>query len=47
MNFSLINEWGIRENNIRGHSFFWSGTCEFANIKIIGKSKQTSVRKNL
>jgi len=37
MNFSLINGCGTHENNIRGHSFFWSGS-EFTNI-IIGTKK--------
>ena len=47
MSFSLISGCGTRENSIRGHSFFWSGACEFANIIIVAKkSKQTSVRKN-
>ena len=47
MNFSLIiNECGICENNIRGHSFFWIGSYEFTNNTILAKkSKQTSVRE--
>jgi len=42
MNFSLIDGCSGCENNIRGHSFFWSGACEFTkyynfNFKIITK----------
>ena len=37
MNLSLINRYGTSENNIHGHSFFWSGTCEFTNIIIVTK----------
>ena len=37
MNFSLINGCGTRKNIIRGHSFFWSGACEFTNIIIVTK----------
>ena len=29
MSFSLINGCSTLENNIRGHPFVWSGTCEF------------------
>jgi len=48
MNFSLIDGCGKSENEICGHSFFWSGVCEFTNIIIVTKkSKQTSVSKNL
>jgi len=42
MNFLLINGYGTHENKICGHSFFWSGPCEFTNIIIFTKkSKQT------
>ena len=48
MNFSLINGCGTCENNIRGHSFFRSGACEFTNIIIdTKKNKRTNVRKFL
>ena len=49
MNFSLINGCGNIENNIHGHSFVWSSTCEFTkfNVSILQKSKQTSVRKKI
>ena len=38
----LSNGCGTCKNNIRGHSFFWSGTREFTNIIIVLKkiSKQ-------
>ena len=39
MNFSLINKCGNRENNIHGHSFFWSGAYEFTYIIIIVTKK--------
>ena len=32
-----VNGCGTSENNIRGHYFFWSGTCEFTNIIIVTK----------
>ena len=39
MNFLLINGCGTREYNIRGHSFFWSGACEFTNIISVTTNK--------
>jgi len=51
MNFSLIDGCGTHKNNVRGHSFFLSGTYEFTNIIIVAKKvkkkKKTSIRKNL
>jgi len=45
MNFLLISGCGTCENNIRGHSFIWSGACEFTKYyNCCKKSKQTSVR---
>ena len=41
INFSLIN--GCK-NNIRGHSFFWIGACEF-NIIIVTKKVNKKVYK--
>jgi len=37
VNFLFINECGTCKNNICGHSFFWSGTCEFTNIISVTK----------
>ena len=37
MNFSLINLCGTHENNIRNHSFFWSGTYELTNVIMVTK----------
>ena len=39
MNFSLINVCGTRENNIHGHSFTWSGACEFTKYYNFYKKK--------
>ena len=39
MNFLLINGCGTRENNIHGHSFFWSGACEFTKSVMLSESK--------
>jgi len=43
MNFLLINGCGTHENNIRGHSFFWGGACEFTNIITVTKKVKKQV----
>ena len=40
-----LNGCGTHENNTHGHSFFWSGACEFTNIIII--TKKNKYKENL
>jgi len=42
----FVKRCGTCKNNIHGHSFVWSGACEFTKYyNCYKKSKQTSVRK--